>query len=108
MECALDSEKLAYSPEELSKLISVSEETLYKDRVHGHLGIPFVKMGSRVVYPKSKVEEWLVNSSVTPAQYQAQKIMTNFGEVKRSRGRPAGTTKSEMDKRRAARRVLND
>jgi helix-turn-helix protein len=92
--------KLAYSPEELSKLISVSEETLYKDRVKGHLGIPFVKMGKRIIYPKAKVEEWLINSSITPSQYQAQKIKTETGVVKRSRGRPVGTTKATMAKRR--------
>ena len=99
-------DKLAYSPKELSKALSLSTHTLAKDRKVGHIGIPFVKLGNRIVYPVTKVQEWLENSSKSPEQYQAKIISINNTEVKRSKGRPKGTTKVELAKR-AGRNKIN-
>lgn len=93
-------DKLGYSPEELSKLLPYSVQTLARDRAKKHLQIPFKQTGRKIVYPAHKVREWLDSTDVLPIQYQAKIIKTGDIEVKRSKGRPKGTTKAELAKRR--------
>ncbi len=94
-------DKLGYTPEELSKLIPISVKSLSRDRTKGHLGIPYTKNGTNIIYAADKVREWLNNTSISPLQYKAQLITVGKSDVKRSKGRPKGTTKVELAKRRA-------
>jgi hypothetical protein len=93
-------DKLGYSPEELTQLLPISLQTLTRDRSKGHLGIPFTKVGHKVVYPADKVREWLNTSAMTPLQYKSTEINVGSNLVKRSKGRPKGTTKVELSKRK--------
>lgn len=99
-------QQLAYSPEELSKLMSISIPSLARDRKNGNLGgIPFVKLGDRVLYPKAQLLTW-ISQRVKQGHFHhnddseknsAQQIITDI--PKRGRGRPKGTTKANIKKR---------
>jgi hypothetical protein len=39
--------------------LGLSKSLLEKDRVSGHLGIPFLKLGRAVVYDTRKLDVWL-------------------------------------------------
>ena len=52
-------EPLAVATETAADLIDSTESTLEKDRATGHLGIPYVKAGRRVVYRVSDLRDWL-------------------------------------------------
>jgi len=41
--------------------LGLSKSLLEKDRVTGHLGIPFLKLGRAVVYDTRKLDEWLAD-----------------------------------------------
>ena len=47
-------------------LIGLSPSSLEKDRVQGHLGVPYVKAGRRVLYRLADLECWLKSNVVTP------------------------------------------
>jgi excisionase family DNA binding protein len=49
---------------ELAELIRVSERTLERWRVQGD-GVPFVKLGRRVLYRRTDVEEWIASHVVS-------------------------------------------
>jgi hypothetical protein len=49
-----------------ARLLGSSASTLEKDRATGHLGIPFVRAGRRVLYQLSDLESWLEQNRVTP------------------------------------------
>jgi hypothetical protein len=51
-------ETLAVSPSQAAKRIGLQSATLEKDRRLGHLGIPFVKAGRRILYRFSDLQEW--------------------------------------------------
>lgn len=94
-------DKLGYTPEELSKVVPISVKSLSRDRSDGHLNIPYTKNGSNIIYAADIVREWLKSTSISPLQYKAQLVSVGKSEVKRSKGRPKGTTKVELAKRRA-------
>lgn len=84
---------LAYSPEALSEVLSISVTSLYRDRQSGCMGgIPFVEIGNRIVYPISLVEEWLLKNAKVGI-YTKPIICNKHSDIKRQRGRPKGTTK---------------
>ena len=49
-----------------ARLISSSSSTLEKDRSRGHLGVPYVKAGRRVLYRLSDLQSWLEQNRTTP------------------------------------------
>ena len=59
-------EPLAVAPETAAELIDSTESTLEKDRATGHLGIPYVKAGRRVVYRLTDLQDWLKANLITP------------------------------------------
>ena len=59
-------EPLAVAPETAAELIDSTESTLEKDRATGHLGIPYVKAGRRVVYRLSDLHDWLKANLIKP------------------------------------------
>jgi len=57
---------LAVAPQTAANLLGSTESSLEKDRACGHLGIPYVKAGKRVIYCLSDLEDWLNANKVTP------------------------------------------
>jgi hypothetical protein len=49
-----------------AKLIGSSTSSLEKDRATGHLGVPYVKAGRRVLYRLSDLQSWLEENRVVP------------------------------------------
>ena len=59
---------LALGSEQAAKTIGLQSPTLDKDRRHGHLGIPYVRAGRRVIYQLSDLKAWLEEQKQTPAK----------------------------------------
>lgn len=59
-------ETLAVNPERAAEAIGLQAPSLEKDRRIGHLGIPFVKAGRRVIYRLADLKEWLEEQKQTP------------------------------------------
>lgn len=59
---------LALGSEQAAETIGLQSPTLEKDRRHGHLGIPYVKAGRRVIYQLSDLKAWLEEQKQTPAK----------------------------------------
>jgi hypothetical protein len=57
---------LAVAPDEAANLIGSTESSLEKDRAVGHLGIPYVKAGRRVLYLLTDLKYWLNAHRVNP------------------------------------------
>lgn len=90
---------LGYSPKQLSEALSVSLSSLARDRVNGCLGgIPFAELGTRIVYPKVAIEEWLTARTSSSLFTSLNDVKSNL-LVLRKPGRPKGTTKSALRKR---------
>ena len=60
-------EPLAMGSEQAAESIGLQSPTLEKDRREGHLGIPYVRAGRRVIYQLSDLKAWLAANRVTPA-----------------------------------------
>lgn len=56
-----DSEKAAFSKNELAKFLGVSKSLVYEQTRQGK--IPHVKLGSKAIYPKSEIIRWLQGES---------------------------------------------
>jgi hypothetical protein len=63
---------LAVGPHTAATLIGSTESSLEKDRAVGHLGIPYVKAGKRVIYCLSDLKDWLSTNKVTPSVQAAE------------------------------------
>jgi len=66
-------ETLAVSPTQAAKVIGLHPPTLEKDRRVGHLGIPFVKAGRRVIYRFADLKDWLEEHKQLPIKQGATK-----------------------------------
>lgn len=90
---------LAYSPQDFSSITGISVASLYRDRTTGCLGgIPFKQVGTRVLYPVDAIRQWLQSGLQRGGLSDLPKVVS--GQM-RGRGRPKGTTKSNLTKRRA-------
>lgn len=58
----------AVEDETAAVLLGLSPSTLEKDRATGHLGIPFVRAGRRVIYRLEDLQTWLNEHKVTPTE----------------------------------------
>jgi hypothetical protein len=59
-------EPLAMGSDQAAESIGLQSPTLEKDRREGHLGIPYVRAGRRVIYQLSDLRAWLAANRVTP------------------------------------------
>ena len=59
---------LALGSEQAAETIGLQSPTLEKDRRSGHLGIPYVKAGRRVIYQLSDLKAWLEEQKQTPTK----------------------------------------
>jgi excisionase family DNA binding protein len=57
---------IAFDETTAARLLGSSPSTLEKDRATGHLGIPFVRAGRRVLYRLADLERWLEQNCTTP------------------------------------------
>jgi hypothetical protein len=59
---------LAVDQTEAADLLGLQAPTLEKDRRYGHLGIPYVRAGRRVIYPLNALSLWLDKNQVKPSR----------------------------------------
>ena len=59
---------LGVAPKAAAILIGSTESSLEKDRAVGHLGIPYVKAGKRIIYRIADLDAWLTANSTTPSK----------------------------------------
>ena len=58
--------RLAFSVDELTKILPISRQTAY-NLVHTE-GFPLVRIGQRLLVPKSGLEQWLAKQTALTAQ----------------------------------------
>lgn len=59
-------EPLAVDSKTAATLLSSTDASLEKDRATGHMGVPYVKAGRRVVYRLADLDAWLKANQITP------------------------------------------
>lgn len=59
-------EPLAIDNDSAAQIINIQPASLEKDRRNGHLGIPFIKAGRRVIYRLSDLQAWLEENKQIP------------------------------------------
>ena len=59
-------EPLAVDSKTAASLLSSTDASLEKDRATGHMGVPYVKAGRRVVYRLADLDAWLSANRVVP------------------------------------------
>lgn len=59
-------ELMAVDPKTAADLLSSSGASLEKDRATGHMGVPYVKAGRRVICRLSDLDAWLKSHRVVP------------------------------------------
>ena len=60
-------EPLAVDTQTAASLLDSSGASLEKDRAIGHMGVPYVKAGRRVIYRLSDLDAWLKANRVVPS-----------------------------------------
>lgn len=58
---------MAVDPKTAANLLNSSGASLEKDRATGHMGVPYVKAGRRVIYRLSDLDAWLKANRVVPS-----------------------------------------
>jgi hypothetical protein len=64
---------LAVDEKTAADLLGLSPSSLEKDRVQGHLGVPYAKVGRRVLYEFAGLRHWLEAHKVTPTKLGGDK-----------------------------------
>lgn len=59
-------EPLAVDSKTAANLLNSTDASLEKDRATGHMGVPYVKAGRRVVYRLADLAGWLESNRVVP------------------------------------------
>jgi len=59
-------EPLAVDSNTAANLLNSTNASLEKDRAIGHLGVPYVKAGRRVIYRLADLEAWLAANRIVP------------------------------------------
>lgn len=62
---------LAVDSETAANLLNSTNSSLEKDRAIGHMGVPYVKAGRRVIYRLADLDEWLTANQITPKKSPA-------------------------------------
>lgn len=91
--------RLAFDEHVAATILGVSAMTLRRDRRDGHLGIPFARIGGRVVYPRAALERWLVERTRPTPPAPPPPPVPVLEQPRRRRGRP---TKAEQIARQRA------
>lgn len=59
-------EPLAVDSKTAANLLNSADASLEKDRATGHMGVPYVKAGRRVVYRLADLAGWLESKRIVP------------------------------------------
>ena len=59
-------EPLAVDSNTAANLLNSTNSSLEKDRATGHLGVPYVRAGRRVVYRLADLDAWLTANRIVP------------------------------------------
>ena len=59
-------EPLAVDTKTAASLLNSTDASLEKDRAIGHLGVPYIKAGRRVLYQLTDLKNWLDANRVSP------------------------------------------
>ena len=59
-------EPLAVDSKTAANLLNSTNSSLEKDRAIGHMGVPYVKAGRRVVYRLADLDSWLTANRIVP------------------------------------------
>ena len=60
-------EPLAVDSITAANLLNSTNSSLEKDRATGHLGVPYVRAGRRVVYRLEDLDAWLTANRIMPS-----------------------------------------
>ena len=60
-------EPLAVDSKTAANLLNSTNSSLEKDRATGHLGVPYVRAGRRVVYRLADLDAWLTANRIMPS-----------------------------------------
>lgn len=59
-------EPLAVDTNTAANLLNSTNSSLEKDRAIGHMGVPYVKAGRRVLYRLADLDSWLTANRIVP------------------------------------------
>jgi len=59
-------EPLAVDTNTAANLLNSTNSSLEKDRAIGHMGVPYVKAGRRVIYSLADLDSWLTANRIVP------------------------------------------
>ena len=59
-------EPLAVDSNTAANLLNSTNSSLEKDRAIGHMGVPYIKAGRRVVYRLADLDLWLTANRIVP------------------------------------------
>ena len=59
-------EPLAVDTQTAANLLNSTDASLEKDRAIGHMGVPYVKAGRRVLYRLADLAGWLESKRIVP------------------------------------------
>ena len=60
-------EPLAVDSITAANLLNSTNSSLEKDRATGHMGVPYVRAGRRVVYRLADLDSWLMATRIVPS-----------------------------------------
>jgi hypothetical protein len=60
-------EPLAVDSITAANLLNSTNSSLEKDRATGHMGVPYVRAGRRVVYRLADLDSWLTANRIVPS-----------------------------------------
>lgn len=61
-------QQLALAPKAAAEAMGLQQASLTKDRQTGHLGVPYVKAGRRVLYCLADLKNWLEEQKINPVK----------------------------------------
>lgn len=67
-------EPLAVDSNTAANLLNSTNSSLEKDRATGHMGVPYVKAGRRVVYRLKDLDSWLTANRIVPSSQGADHV----------------------------------
>ena len=59
---------LAVAPLTAATLLGSTESSLEKDRATGHMGVPYIRAGRRVIYRLADLDAWLTANRIVPSK----------------------------------------
>jgi hypothetical protein len=68
-------EPLAVDTKTAATLLNSTDASLEKDRAVGHMGVPYIRAGRRVIYRLADLRAWLEANRVTPSSQCASAVV---------------------------------